>query len=77
MLNRLRVRIARLLTRGTECTIVRTHVVNRLQQAATELNDYVNRSGALQDGGRIQAWRRVAGLATEIQNQALDSEVAA
>ena len=77
MRERLRVGLARWLVRGTECTVVRTNVVSRMQQAASELNDYVNRSGGLQDSGRIQAWRRVAGLATEIRNQALDSEVAA
>lgn len=77
MWKRLRVGIARLLTRGTECTVVRTSTVIKLKNAALALEDYVNRSGALQDSGRIQAWRRVAGLVTEIRNQALDSEVAA
>lgn len=77
MFKRLRVGFARLLTRGTECTVVRINVVARLQGAATELQDYVNRSGALNDAGRIHAWRQVYALTAEIREKAIESEVSA
>ena len=77
MLERIRVRLARLLTVGTECTVVRNESVEGMRQAALELSNYVDRSGALNDEGRVHAWRRIYALTSEIQAKAINSEVEA
>ena len=77
MWERLRVGLARLLTRGTQCTVVRNEYVARAKVWAIELHEYVERSGGLQDSSRIHAWRHVHGLATQIHNQVDRCEVAA
>ena len=77
MWKRLRIGLASLLTRGTECTIVRRAAVFKVQHAAGDLYDYVNRSGGLQQDARIHAWREIFALATEIRDQVWNSEVAA
>lgn len=76
MLKRLRVGLARILMRGTECAVVRKEYVARVLGLAVELQEYVDRSGALQDSSRIHAWRRVYALSTMIRDQAVKSEVA-
>lgn len=76
MWKRLKVWFARALTRGTECTVVRSEYVGRTRGWAIELQEYVERSGALQDSSRIHAWRQVHGLSTQIRNAAAEMEVA-
>ena len=75
MWKRLRVRIARLLTRGTDCTVVRTSRAINTRRDAIELQDYVEKSGALNDSRWIHAHRRIHSLTTSIVNNAIDSEV--
>jgi len=75
MWKRLRVGIARLLTRGTDCIVVRDSAVGELQKAANELQDYVDRSGALNDSKWIHAWRRVHVYATTIQEKASEAVI--
>ena len=77
MWKRLRVSIARLLMRGTECVVVRRNVVSSLQADASELQEYVAKSGALNDSKWIHAWRRVHALTTKIREKAIESEATA
>jgi len=75
MFKRLRVSFARLLLRGTDCTIQREKIVHGMRTAATDLKAYVDHSGGLTDPSRINAWRRVYGLASTIEAHALSIEV--
>lgn len=77
MWKRLKISMAKLLLRRTECTIVRTNALAAVERDAALLREYVDRSGALQDSGRIHAWRHVYALSTQIRDQAIDSEVMA
>lgn len=75
-MKRIRVGIARLLTKGTDCTVVRQKAIDRMKQSAFELQTYVDKSGALNDTKWIHAWRRVFGLTSEILSNADKTEVA-
>ena len=75
MWQRVRVWLARVLTCGTDCTVIRQKTFNTVISAAVELKQYVERSGALQDSSRIHAWRRVYGLAESVEAGAVNSEV--
>lgn len=75
MLQRFRVALARLLTRGTKCTVVRAVVVENMQDTARRLEEYVQRSGGLQDPRRISAWREVFSLSRSIYVDSLEIEV--
>lgn len=70
MWKRLRVRVARLLTSGTECTVARRDVIATLQTLAITLQGYVSHSGALQNAAQIHARRRILALANEMHEQA-------
>jgi len=75
MLQRLKIGLARWLTRGTPCTVVRTVVVENMQAEAQKLEDYIQRSGGLQDPRRINAWREVFSMARSIYVDSLEVEV--
>jgi len=75
MWTRLKIWVARWLTRGTDCTVVRANQVNEMLERTLELQNYVEKSGALNDSHWIHAWRRVHGLTTSILACALKSEV--
>lgn len=77
MWHRLRVAFARLLVRGTGCTVTRDVETQELRSAGTELMEYVETSGGLQDPHRIRAYRRVLSLSERIKDASGRVEVAA
>lgn len=60
-MKRFRGWLANLLVRGTRLTVVRQSIATDLVSRCAALDDYVDRSGALQSPHRIRAYRRVRG----------------
>ena len=56
MLKRFRVWLARWLTRGTECCVVRSNRLESLGKETEDLDRYVTSSGGLQDPRRVRAY---------------------
>ena len=72
MIKRFAVWLAKLLTKGTECRVVRSTRLVDLTHHTDTLEFYVNSSGGLQDPRRIRAYQVVLRIAGDIRHAMKD-----
>jgi hypothetical protein len=65
-LERLRIKIARLLLRDTGMILVPEAEVKRVDELCKELQQYAVHSGALRDPHRVRARKRIDGMTNEL-----------
>ena len=71
-MKRLSVWLARWLTKGTGCCVVRSSRVESLEGHVADLDSYVENSGGLQDPRRIRAYRYVLRVVGNIRHVVKD-----
>ncbi len=68
MIKRFAVWLARCLTKGTECCVVRSSRLEDLDQHTVKLGRYVESSGGLQDPRRVRAYHVVVRAVENIRH---------